>query len=375
MNYCSKCGDPVEQNEKFCNKCGNSIQINNINQNNQQFGGQQVNGNYNQQNMNQSQVNYNQQLINNVQYQNYSNRTNNKKGIIIGVGCGLVVVALIFIISLIFKSPSSKYYFDTNVRENNDEIIQTEESSGSIKRGKYSTSIVYDNTYSGVSISNNTDAYKLIEKDSVQQKNNCPSKIKTVENDIISKYGITAVNLCEIDINFAKEIENVIKTIYEEYPSARGYITNLSLANVSMTDGYIAAFMPAFTFATSSSSSTYPWVIKTQILLNTSYFLNTERLQTTVTDGSNVGHFPPNATIYSPVAHEFGHYLSFLALMKNYDTNSILLVDSNNVNVFYDIYSDFVEGKFSLQMITEAYENYKKDTNTSMTMDEWRGTM
>ena len=61
--------------------------------------------------------------------------------------------------------------------------------------------------------------------------------------------------------------------------------------------------------------------------------------------------------------------------MKNYDTNSILLVDSNNVNVFYDIYSDFVEGKFSLQMITEAYENYKKDTNTSMTMDEWRGTI
>ena len=52
MNYCSKCGDPIEQNEKFCNKCGNPIQINNVNQNNQQFGGQQVNNNYNQQNMN-----------------------------------------------------------------------------------------------------------------------------------------------------------------------------------------------------------------------------------------------------------------------------------------------------------------------------------
>ena len=375
MNYCSKCGDPVEQNEKFCNKCGNPIQINNVNQNNQQFVGQQVNNNYNQQNMNQNQTNYNQQQINNVQYQNYSNRTNNKKGIIIGISCGLGVVALIFIFSLIFKSPSSKYYFDTNVHENNDEIVQSEGGSASIKKGKYSTSIIYDNTYSGVSISNNADAYKLIEKDSVQQKNNCPSEIKTIENDIISKYGITAVNLCEMDVNFAKEIENVIKTIYEEYPSARGYITNLSLANVSMSDGYIAAFMPVFNFATSSSSSTYPWVIKTQVLLNTSYFLNTERLQASVTDGSNAGHFPPNATMYSPVAHEFGHYLSFLALMKNYDTNSILLVDSNNVNVFYDIYSDFGEGKFSLQMIKEAYENYKKDTNTSMTMDDWRGTI
>ena len=350
MNYCNKCGDPVEQNENFCNKCGNPIQINSINQNNQQ-------------------------QINNIQYQNYSNRTNNKKGVIIGMSCGLGVVALIFIAFLIFKSPSSKYYFDTNVHENNDEIIQSEGDSSSIKKGKYSTSIIYDNTYSGVSISNNEDAYKLIETDSVQQKNNCPSKIKTIENDIINKYGITAVNLCEMDDKFAKEIENVIKTIYEEYPSARGHITNLSLANVSMSDGYIAAFMPVFNFATSNSSSTYPWVIKTQVLLNTSYFLNAERLQASVTDGSKVGHFPPNATMYSPIAHEFGHYLSFLALMKNYDTNSVLLVDGKNVNKFYKIYSDFGEGKFSLQMITEAYENYKKDSNTSMTMDEWRGTI
>ena len=178
-----------------------------------------------------------------------------------------------------------------------------------------------------------------------------------------------------MDVDFAREIGYVIKTIYDEYPSARGFITNLSLANVSMSDGYIAAFMPVFNFATSDTSSTYPWIIKTQVLLNTSYFLNKERLEASVTDGSNVGHFPPNATLYSPVAHEFGHYLSFLALMKNHRLNSILLVDSKNVNDFYEVYSDFGEGNFSLQMINEAYENYKNDTNTTLTLDEWRGTI
>ena len=118
-----------------------------------------------------------------------------------------------------------------------------------------------------------------------------------------------------------------------------------------------------------------PWVIKTQILLNTSYFLNQERLQASVDDGSKSGHFPPNATIYSPVAHEMGHYLSFLAMSKYHQSKSILLVDNNNVNSFYEVVEDFNSGDFSLQMIKKAYDNYVKDTNTKLTLDEWRGTI
>lgn len=360
LNYCNKCGDPIEQNEKFCNKCGNPLQTNfidNISQSNSIFLNNQNNNIQQPINLNQQQCSY-----------------NNKKEILIGIGAGVGILTLILICSLLIKNPNSKYYFDTNPHENKEKIIQTQGTTTS-KKGKYSTVIIYDNTYSGVSINKNEDAYKLIEKDSTSQKDNCPAEIKKIENDIIKKYGITAVNLCEMDVNFAKEIGNVIKKIYNEYPSARGYITNLSLANASMSDGYIAAFMPVFNFATSGSSSTYPWVIKTQILLNTAYFLNTERLQASVTDGSNVGHFPPNATIYSPIAHEFGHYLSFLAMMKNYKLNSILLVDDKNVNNFYKVYSDFGEGNFSLNMIKEAYENYKKDTGTNMSLDEWRGTI
>ena len=389
MNYCNKCGDPIEINEKFCNKCGNPLQTDN---NNQSVGNNSYVQNTYERNIQQNQNMYQQpvqqqvaQPMNNTQqtFQNnqnylssvYQNKSNNKKGLLFGFGIG---AAIIFVISIginLTKNPSSKYYFDTNVHDNQDEIVQNSGASASTKKGKYSTAIIYDNTYSGVSVNNDKEAYKLIENDSINQKNNCPSDIKTVEDEIIKKYGITAVNLCEMDINFARELGNVIKKIYDEYPGARGYLTNLSLANVSMSEGYIAAFMPVFNFATSKSSSTYPWVIKTQVLLNTSYFLNQERLLASVTDGSNAGHFPPNATIYSPVAHEFGHYLSFLAMMKYYQMNSILLVDNNNVNSFYDLYADFGKGDYSLKMINEAFENYKRDTNTTMTLDEWRGTI
>ncbi len=379
MNYCNKCGDPVEQGEKFCNKCGNPLQ------NSQENTTQNINPNpaviVNTSNLS-TNTNFRQQPINNMQCsnaynyssQNYYDKGNNKKFIFIGVGAGIGVVVLCFLISIIIGNSDSKYYFDTNAHENNGAIVQNSGSS-TPKKGKYSTVIIYDNTYSGVTIDHDKDAYKLIEQDSTSQKSNCPPEIKGIEDEIIKQYGITAVNLCEMDVDFARELGNVIKKIYNEYPSARGYITNLSLANVSMSDGYIAAFMPVFNFATSKTSTTYPWVIKTQVLLNTAYFLNTERLQASVTDGSNVGHFPPNATIYSPIAHEFGHYLSFLAMMKHYELNSILLVDNKNVNIFYNIYSDFGKGDFSLQMINEAFDNYKRDTGTNISLDEWRGTI
>lgn len=376
--FCSKCGDPIEQNETYCNKCGNyvgnntqSVNFNNtVTNNNSNFYNNQPNNVV----MNNTQP-YPQPNYNNYQNNASFNKSDNKKMIFVGAGIGVGILVVLVICLFVFNN-SGKYYFSNNSYEGTDEIIQTNNTNTTPKRkSKYSTIIITDNTYSGVKISSDKDAYKLISEDSVAQKNNCPSEIKTIEDEIIKKYGVTAVNLCEMDIEFAKEVSNVFKKVYDEYPSVRGYLTNLSLVNASMSEGYIAAFMPVFNFATSNSTSTYPWVIKTQVLLNTSYFLNTVRLESSVQDGSNSGHFPPNATMYSPVAHELGHYLSFLAMMRNYDLESILLVDNKNVNDFYDVYDDFVEGNFSLLMIKEAYEKCKKEKNITLSIDEWRATI
>ena len=331
MRFCSKCGAPIENGQQYCSKCGSFINNSNL---------------------------YHDQLK--------GSRGIKQKFIFIGVGIGIGFFLLVFLFVFLFQTSREKYYFGSDSYEQEEEVPSSSQNAS--KRGKYSTAIIYDHTYSGVEI-------ELIVKDSVDQKDQCPAEIKSIEDEIISKYGITAVNLCEMDIEFARELENVFEKIYTDYPQVRGYITNLTLVNASLSDGYIAAFMPVFNFATAKTSSTYPWVIKTQVLLNTSYFLNPERLEASVVDGSNSGHFPPNATIYSPVAHELGHYLSFLAMMKNYQLNSILLVDNNNVNTFYELYSDFGEGNYSLSMIKEAYSKYQKDTNTDLTLDEWRGTI
>ena len=316
--FCSNCGNKCDNNSVFCPNCGKKI---NTNKN--------------------------------------SNNNSNKKMIILGLIIGIILVLILFLLFGIVSVAKDRYYFGKDIDNEFNDPVETPDD-GSI------TETVIEKT---------PKAFDLIIKDSVNQKSQCPTDIKAIEDEIINKYGITAVNLCELDPNFAREIGNVFRKVYDEFPGARGYITNLTLVNGSLQNSYIAAFMPVFNFATSDTASTYPWVIKTHVLLNTSYFLNVDRLESAARDGSSSSHFPKNSTIYSPVAHELGHYLSFLALMKKYYVDSILLIDDTNISSFYKLYDDFAKGDYSLSMITEAYQKYKNDTNTTMSLDEWRGTI
>ena len=296
---------------------------------------------------------------------------NYKKNIIIITITILISFMIIFgtITYLIKFKSKSNYYI--NEESGKTETAETNKSSTT---GKYKTQIITDNVYSGISVKSIDDANKLIIQDSVnQKKSDYSQEIINIENDIINKYSITAVNLKEMDVGFARELENVIKNIYTEYPNARGHLTNLTLTNLDMSEAnVIALFMPIFMFGTSNTNTTRPWVIKTQIQLNAKYFLNPERIESAVATSSKAGHFPENATKYSPVAHELGHYLSFIALMNYYNTKSIIVINDSQTQNYYDIFKDFGAGTFSKKMLDEAYGNYIQE-NSYVDFDEWRG--
>lgn len=288
----------------------------------------------------------------------------------ITVGFSLAFVGLILLFAGLFMTNfvRNSYYFD-----NSSENIGNKVSVNYTRKGEYDTVIVYDNVYQGVKIKNKSDITNLIVEDSESQKVNCPSEIKSIEDEIIKKYGITAVNLCEMDLNFARELGNVIGKIYQEYPSARGYLSNLTIANSGgeISENTIAAFQGAFPFATSNSSSSYPWAIKTLLILNAKYFLNPDRLQLNANKNAATGWFPKGTTKYSTVAHELGHYLAFIATLKHYGLDSITLIDNKNVDKYYTMIKNHNNSTYAYEILNKAYKKYQQD-NGNLNFDAWR---
>lgn len=347
--FCNKCGNKVELNQQYCNKCGNRLS-------------------YNIQN----------KELNEDNFEYYdSNNFDSRKSIRIPIIILVIAIILISVMILcFFKLNNNNYYFNNEIGKVQESKPDTIEQSQQITKvtGKYETDIVTNNTYEKVSLENFEDVKKLIRKDSVdQKKSNYPKEILKIEDDIIGKYSITAVNLKEMDTQFAKELEDVINEIYTYFPTTKGYLTNLTLTNLDTSQAkVIALFMPVFPFASSNTETTLPWGIKTQIQLNAKYFLNPDSMTAAINASSKAGHFPKNATKYSSVAHELGHYLSFIALLKQENIDSIMLLDEQNQEKFFNMIEDWGEGTFSKKILNEAYTSYVKD-NGDIDFDEWRG--
>lgn len=298
----------------------------------------------------------------------------------------IICIWIIAIITLINVTGTDFYFSENNevfrstISSSDSELIGYEGVSKSGQSGGASsegvTSIVYDNQYLGqFTLKNLNAAYDLIRVDSTKQKGNCPSNIVEIEEEIVNNYGITAVNLCEMDEDFALEIKNVVKNIYANFPSARNYLTNLTLANVSESSTFMAAFMPIFTFSTSNSNSGYPVSTKTQIILNAKYFLNNTKIKNSVSYGAKSGYFPKNATRSSTVAHEFGHYLSYVALLNYYDSKQLTFVNASQTTLLYEVYDDFNAGNFSKMLVQEAYDDYVRDTGSTESFYEFRASI
>ena len=291
----------------------------------------------------------------------------------------IIITIWVLVIGLIFNISGVDYYFDESGNQVGDNTatsgIDYSGYDGVSKSGQEGTTsalgktkIVYDNQYFKMfTLHGIGDVYEVIRTDSLKQKQGCPTNIINIENQIINNYGIVAVNLCEMDEEFANEIKNVVAYIYNNYPTARNYLTNITLANVASGSSYMAAFMPIFTFVTSDTGSGYPVGSKTQIILNANYYLNLSKINNSVSYGSKSGYFPPNATRSSTVAHEFGHYLSYVALLNYYQSSKLNYVTTGQASKLYNVYDDFNTGNFSRILLEEAYEEYIKVYGNNLT--------
>ena len=237
------------------------------------------------------------------------------------------------------------------------------------------TYIDFDNVYYNYNLKTENNAKEIIVADSITEKRNCENdKTLAIENQIIDNYGILAVNLCEIDASFAQELENVVGQIYNEFPSARGYLTNLTLTNTTTNNNYIAIFYGAKFFASANTQNTLPWTYKTLIGLNSYYYLNSPLLTREINLASQSGYFPKNATKTTPLAHEFGHYLSFIVTYKKYGIKSLAYIRNSDQQKLSNLFLDWRAGTTSLEIITEAYNNYLKN-NAQISLLDFRSSI
>ena len=262
----------------------------------------------------------------------------------------LIIVLIIFGKDLIFK--------DKHQVSNSKEIAVGQ------------TAVISNNIYKDAILDSREDAVELITLDSDAQKEKCDDEeIKKIERRLEVKHKIIAVNLCEMDLDFAKELEKTVDKVFSDFPTIKGYLTNMTLTNPKEDTTYIAAFTATQLFATSNSVDTYPHAYKMIMNLNTAYFLEPQFLESSVEEAKSIGYFPAKASRSSVVAHEFGHYISFVALLRSTFLDDTLLLTKYNYQRYLDLVNSWNKGEFSQKIIKEAYTNYKKKYNDNSTTE------
>ena len=243
----------------------------------------------------------------------------------------------------------------------------------------YNVSILNtNNTYSNKIVNNYDEALNLIIEDLDNQSWKCSHEIETsqYEYEIQNKNSIPIVSFCDASDNISKKITSVIEEMYNLFPNISGALTNISITNASTNKEYIARFQPMFQFVNANEDITkYNKVNKTQILLNSYYFLNEDIMNAPISSVVGSDWYVNDATWESTIAHELGHYISFTIFLRQNNLNNITFVTEENEEKINNVMNDFDKGKFSLAIINKALENYNSKYNLNLNIEDFALTI
>lgn len=239
----------------------------------------------------------------------------------------------------------------------------------------YNSSILKtDNIYNKEEIITIEDAKEFIKTDIFIQNWLCSTndEVRTLESKIEMNYDIQSVSFCDISEEESNKITNVIEKMYKLFPNIEGALTNITITNANTKDEYIAYFQPMYQFVnTNEDIKLYNKVNKTQILLNSYYFLNEEIMKTPIEKVVGENWYVKDAYWESTIAHELGHYISFLVLLRSNNLENIIFVTPSNYKQIDDVLTIFENNTFLMQIVTEALNNYNIKYKTDYSIDEF----
>lgn len=243
----------------------------------------------------------------------------------------------------------------------------------------YHTSIIKtDNIYNDKVINNYEEAIKLIKDDLKTQHWKCSRKTEQsmYQRDLESITGIPVVSFCDVSDNETQKLTEVIKKMYLLFPNITGALTNISITNATTNSEYIARFQPMFQFVnTNNDINNYNKVNKTQILLNSYYFLNDNILINPISNLVGEDWYVKDATWESTIAHELGHYITFVTFLRKNGLDNITFVTVENEEKINEIMKKFDNGDFTMAILNKALNNYNNKYSTNMDINTFALTI
>ena len=248
--------------------------------------------------------------------------------------------------------------------------IEIKKEIYSLKQGYRATLINTDNKYTNVVVDSRETAIEFIKKDLVNETWYCRRNIDVslIEKEIEENYKIPSVSLCDVDKDTAKNIKKVIDRIYYLFPDITGYLTNITITNASNNEEYIAYFEPMYTFVNNNLDiNEYNKINKTQILLNSYYYLNKDILS----KGIDKELYPKGASYDTLIAHELGHYISFVTLLKDRGISDVTFITKNNNYKYEEVKEVLNSGAYSKEIVEMAVDRYNEKYDKDIAIEEF----
>ena len=233
------------------------------------------------------------------------------------------------------------------------------------KYGYNTTILDNNNQYYNKNVFTLDEAKNIINEDFSSQSWQCSDAIDVskLETEIENNYDIVNVSFCEISLTEAERIKKTIDNIYNLFPNIKGYLTNITITNALNKNDYVAYFQPIYQFVNSTNNiNDFNKINKSQILLNSYYFLNENTLNKNVKDNWYVN----DATYESLIAHEFGHYITYVTLLKEKNIENTILETKDNKTDIEEIKNIIKSGTYTEELVTSAINNYNYSNNTNL---------
>lgn len=232
-------------------------------------------------------------------------------------------------------------------------VIFIEEQIIKYQRG-YNVTLIKTDNQINTNYNNKSEALNSILNDGT--KDNWKCSYNRNKNLLIkeyeSKYNITNINLCDVSYSESKKILKVIDDYYVLFPNSPKILTNISITNSKENDDYIASFKPIYLYSNGTKSKVY----KTEVLLNSYFFLNQNLIKKNMTNYIKTNYYVNGATWETIIMHELGHYASFVSMLNLNNIDSLVYVNSQNISDYNKIKNYLNTGEYSFSIINESYK-------------------